>query len=820
MAALIILLLLLLGAWVLAFIKAPLWTWTVASGVALVILSAGAYLAPLLPQIAWILWSLLALLNVPLLRQHLFMAPMLTVYRRSLPPMSTTEREALEAGTVWWEAELFSGHPRWECLLELPPPRLSDEEQAFLEGPTEELCRMLNDWKITHELRDLPPEVWGFIKSKKFFGMIIPKHYGGLGFSAQAHSAVISKVSSRSGSTAVTVMVPNSLGPAELLLHYGTEAQKNYYLPRLADGREIPCFALTSPFAGSDASSIPDRGELCYGEYEGKKVLGMRVTWEKRYITLAPVATVLGLAFQLYDPEHLLGQDDYIGITLALIPTRHPGVEIGRRHYPARQAFQNGPTTGRDVFIPMDMVIGGREGLGQGWRMLMERLAVGRSISLPALASAAIKFCARTTGAYARLRKQFKVPIGKFEGVEEVLARIAGEAYAIEAARRITACALDQGHEPAVISALLKYQSTERQRRVVNDAMDIHGGRAVIDGPSNYLLNAYLAVPVSITVEGANILTRSLIVFGQGAIRCHPWMLKGIQAVQDPDRKKGLILFDTALCGHIAHLLNNLGQALFHNLTVGRLLPTPRDGVVSRWYQALGQASLSFALVADAALLLLGGELKRREKLSGRFADILGEMYFMSCALKRFEEDGRKPEDLPLLEWVCRNALYTIEQRLDAILTNFPSRTLGWLLRRVVLPWGLRQRPASDSLGHAVASLLLQPSETRDRLTAGIFVSRAPADITGRLEYALEIVPRTETIEKRLADAAREGKLSLGNGSGAVAEAAAKGILTPQEVELLDAAERAIRAVIDVDSFAPEELTAIAPVWQSSAAIR
>ncbi|HYY15341.1 MAG TPA: acyl-CoA dehydrogenase, partial [Gammaproteobacteria bacterium] len=496
---------------------------------------------------------------------------------------------------------------------------------------------------------------------------------------------------------------------------------------------------------------------------------------------------------------------EYIGITLALIPTNHPGVEIGRRHYPARQAFQNGPTTGQNVFIPMDMVIGGHERLGQGWRMLMERLAVGRSISLPAIAAATAKLCARTTGAYARVRKQFKVPIGKFEGVEEALARIAGAAYAVEAARRVTACALDQGHEPAVISALLKYQSTERQRQAVNDAMDVHGGRTICEGPRNYLSNSYLAVPESITVEGANILTRSLIVFGQGAIRCHPWLLKEIEAAQAADRKQGLSLFDTALCGHIAHLVNNLGQALLHNLTIGRFVPIPAGNPLNRWYQQLGRVSVSFALVADAALLLLGGELKRREKLSGRFADLLGEMYFMSCVLKRFEDEGRPAQDLPLVEWVCHNALYTIQYQLAGILYNLPSKPAAWLLRRVVFPLGLNQRPASDQLGHAVASILLEPSEARDRLTNGIFISRDPIDITGRLEHALEIIPKAEAIEKRLAAAVRDGKLSLPRSPQAVAEAVSRDILTAEEVKLLETAEQAIRTVIDVDSFAPEE---------------
>ena len=644
MAALLVLLVIVAGGWALAYFSVPLLRWTLAGGLLLLVLSLAApawWLYPL-----WFLWGLVALANIAPVRQRLYMAPMLRVFRGRLPSVSATEREALEAGGVWWDAELFSGHPNWQRFLEFPKARLTEAEQVFLDGPAEELCRMLDDWRITFDLKDLPPNVWAFIRRNRFFGMIIPTEYGGLGFSAEAHSHVVAKVASRSGSAAVTVMVPNSLGPAELLLHYGTDAQKSHYLPRLADGREIPCFALTNPYAGSDASSIPDKAVVCQGEYQGQQVLGMRVTWEKRYITLAPVATVLGLAFQLYDPERLLGGEDYLGITLALIPTGHPGVRIGRRHFPLKQAFQNGPTSGTDVFIPMDMVIGGRAQIGQGWRMLMERLAVGRSISLPALAAAAIKFCARNAGAYARVRKQFKLPIGRFEGIEEVLARIAGDAYAVEAARRLTTAALDQGFEPAVISALLKYQTTERQRQAINDAMDIHGGRAICEGPSNYLANAYQGVPVSITVEGANILTRSLIVFGQGAIRCHPWVLKELEAAQDPDPGRSLEAFDTAICGHVGHLLNNLAQAAFHHLTLGRFMAVPRTGPVARYYAGISCASLAFALMADGALLVLGGQLKRRERLSGRFADVLSEMYFAQRgpqALRGRRVPGRGP---------------------------------------------------------------------------------------------------------------------------------------------------------------------------------
>ncbi len=811
MTTLLFLLAVIGGFGALAYFAAPLWAWT--AGLGLVVALASLQLPEFLVAVLWLLWLSVALANITLVRRYLYSAPLLRLYRHKLPAMSTTEREALEAGNVWWDAELFSGRPEWQRLLELPKPSLTPEEQAFLDGPVDKLCRRIDDWQITYELHDLPPDIWEFVKAHRFLGMIIPKDYGGLGFSAQAHSAVVAKVASRSGSTAVTVMVPNSLGPAELLMHYGTEAQKNYYLPRLAEGREIPCFALTSPYAGSDASAIPDRGVVCQGEYQGQSVLGIRVTWEKRYITLAPVATVLGLAFQLYDPEHLVGTKDNVGITLALIPTNHPGVRIGRRHFPLKLAFQNGPTAGEDVFIPMDMVIGGRERLGQGWRMLMQRLAVGRSISLPALAAAAVKYCARYAGAYARVRKQFKLPIGRFEGIEERLAHIAAEAYAVESARRITAVALDHGQEPAVVSAILKYQATERQRRVVNDAMDILGGRAICEGPSNYMANMYQGVPVSITVEGANILTRSLIVFGQGAIRCHPWLYKEIQAALESDQQAGLAAFDEALAGHLGFLLRNLAQAFVHNLTRARSVTTPEAGPAGRWYAELGRLSASFALSADIALLLLGGELKRREHLSGRFADILAEMYFLSCVLKRFEDEGRQAGDRPLVESIGAAAVAIIEQRLAEILANFPSRPLGWLLRRIVFPWGRQSRPADDRLTHQTAALLLEASPARDRLTAGIFVSRAPDDITGRIEHAFEMVPNAESIEARIKAAIKSGAIKVTDEHSARAEALNAGIVSAEDMQLLEAWDRAVRAAIDVNDFAPE---ALAPLAQAA----
>ena len=741
------------------------------------------------------------------LRQTLVSKPLLNWYRKILPPMSDTERGALEAGTVWWDAELFSGKPDWNKLLTEPAPQLTAEEQAFLSGPTDELCRMVDDWQINQE-RDLPLEVWQFIKEQGFLGMIIPKQYGGLGFSALGHSAVITKLSTRSLTTAVTVMVPNSLGPAELLLHYGTEKQKRHYLPRLASGHEIPCFGLTGPHSGSDAASMHDVGTVCYGDYKGERTLGMRVSWHKRYITLGPVATVLGLAFKLSDPDHLLGNEKELGITLALIPTNTPGVNIGRRHYPARQAFQNGPNSGKDVFIPLEWVIGEREGIGRGWHMLMDCLSAGRSISLPSSSTGAVKACARFTGAYARIRKQFKIPIGKFEGVEEPLTRIATSAYVLDAGRQITAAAIDSGAKPSVISAIVKYHFTERMRQAVNDAMDIHGGKLICDGPKNYLLNAYFGLPVPITVEGANILTRSMIIFGQGAIRCHPYLFAEMKAAQLVDDKRAVAEFDAALFGHVKFLFKNLGRSLWHNLTGGRFANTPDDdiGVVKTYYQQLSRASASFALVADITLLILGGELKRREKLSARFGDILSEMYLMSCVLKRFQDDGRPEQDLPLVRWNCIQSLHVIEDRFADILTNFPSKPVAWLLRRIVFPWGRRWQQPSDRLAQRCAWLLLKPSAARDRLTAGMFISDDPKDTTGCLEYTLEKVIAADLIERKMAQAGYRDQLT---------EAVQAGIISADDAELIIEAQRATDTVIHVDDFDPQELTANRTVPQT-----
>jgi len=736
-------------------------------------------------------------------RRDFISKPIFALARNVLPPMSDTEREALEAGDVWWDADLFTGNPNWSKLLNYAPAVLTDEEKAFLNGPVDELCAMLDEWKIFWEWRDLPHEVWDFIKRKKFFGMIIPKEFGGLGFSPYAHSEVVRKLSSRSLTAAVTVMVPNSLGPGELLMRFGTKEQQERWLPRLADGRDIPCFGLTSPEAGSDAASMIDSGIICKGTFEGREMLGLKLNWHKRYITLGPVATLLGLAFKAYDPDHLIGEVDELGITVALIPTHLPGVSIGRRHLPAMQVFQNGPNWGRDVFIPLDYIIGGRERLGQGWKMLMTALAAGRGISLPSLSAAGAAYAARTTGAYARIRKQFGISISKFEGIEEPLARIAGTAYLLDGARRLTCAALNEGHHPAVISGIMKLQATDRMRIVIDDAMDIHGGKAIIDGPQNYLGNLYRSVPVGITVEGANILTRNLIVFGQGAIRAHPYLLDEMNALRDDDRERGLDAFDRAFWKHVGHTFTNLFRAWGRSWSFGLFAPAPDASDATRFYRQLSRYAAGFALAADLALLTLGGALKRKEMLSARFGDILSELYLLSGALKRWQDEGRQRDDFAALEWCMANGFRTIESRLAEICANLPNRLVGALLKFFLQPFGARVLGPSDRVVHQCAQLVLEPSAARDRLTSDL---SHVADDGGqaRLEKAFVLVASTEEISKRL-HAARLRDVN---------EAVKKGVITQSEAERLAAAHEAVAKVIDVDDFAPE---ALSPIYRKPA---
>ena len=755
------------------------------------------------------------LLGIPPLRQQFVSRPLLRRIRKILPPMSATERDAIEAGSVWWEAELFRGAPDWQVLQNYRLPVLSAQEQAFIDGPVEQLCAIIDDWDITHNRMDLPPEIWEFLKQHRFFGMIIPQRYGGLEFSAFGHSSVVTKISARSISAGVTVMVPNSLGPAELLMHYGTETQKDYYLPRLADGREIPCFALTGPFAGSDAGAITDSGVACMGEHEGKQVLGLRLNWEKRYITLGPVATVLGLAFKVYDPDGLLGEQEDLGITCALIPANTPGVTIGNRPFPLNAAFQNGPNSGKDVFIPLEFIIGGQQNIGNGWRMLVESLSVGRGISLPAVGVAAGKSCVRHTGAYAHVRKQFNTSIGKFEGVEEALARIGGMTYMMDSGRLLTLSALDSGEKPSIITAILKCYNTEHMRQVVNDAMDIHGGRGICMGPSNYLARAYQSVPVGITVEGANILTRSMIIFGQGAIRCHPYLVREMEAATMEDLPAAEEAFDQALRGHAEYFITNFCRAFIYGISGSHLAPAPYPGRVGDYYKRLGQMSAAFAVTADTVLMILGGGFKRKEMLSGRFADALGYMFYASAALKKFAADGQPRSDLPLVEWTAKYCLYQVQMALDEILRNFPVKWLGVIIRHSIFPLGLSLRPPNDSLSHRVASLLLKPGAARDRLTAGIYYSDDPDDITGCLEDALHKVIKAEPIERRL----RHDHITqhgLEDYSQWVNNLLESGQVTPEEADILLQARSATARVVAVDDFTPEQMTSKPSVAKST----
>jgi len=745
--------------------------------------------------------TVVLLLGVPAIRRRYITAVLLERFRKVIPPMSRTEQEALEAGSVWWDAELFSGRPNWERLLNTPRSRLCEREQAFLDGPVERLCRMLDDWQITHTEKDLPLEVWEYLKRERFFGLVLPEEYGGLGFSARAHSEVVMKLSSRSIVAAVTVMVPNSLGPGKLLLHYGTRRQQEYYLPRLARGEEIPCFALTGPDAGSDAGAIPDQGVVCWGQWQGRRVLGVRLNWEKRYITLGPVATLIGLAFRLQDPEHLLGDREELGITLALIPRDTPGVTIGARHIPLDIPFQNGPNWGRNVFIPLDQLIGGEKYIGQGWRMLVESLAEGRGVSLPALAVGAGKVCSRYTGAYAAIRQQFNMPIGRFEGVEEALARIAGLTYQMDAARRLTLGALDIGEKPSVISAIVKYHLTERYRRLINDAMDVQAGSGIMLGPSNLIGRAYQALPIAITVEGANILTRSMIIFGQGAMRCHPWILKEFSAAQAPDRERGLADFDHAVFGHVGFLLGNIARSLFLGLTRGRLSASPVAGPAKRYFQQLNWMSAAFALAADTAMMTLGATLKRKERLSARLGDVLSEMYLTSAVLKQYQDDDCPEEDWPLVRWSCETSFYRMQESLRLLVRNLPFRPLGWLLRLLLFPSGYPWTEPDDRMSHEAAKLLLTPSESRDRLTAGIFITEDERFRQGIIEQAFHQAARVAPLEKTLREARRAGVIHARELLEQAREALAEGLIGEADLKELEKMRMLRRRVIAVDSF-------------------
>ncbi len=745
-------------------------------------------------------------LLIPGLRKAAITAPLLKFYTRILPPLSDTERTALESGTVGFEGELFSGKPDWEQLLAQPKPALTAEEQAYLDGPTEELCRMTDNWEIDHVRADLPPEMWAYMKAQKFFGLNIPKEYGGLGFSALMNHKVIQKLASISSVVSSTVGVPNSLGPAELLMHYGTEEQKRHYLPRLADGREVPCFALTGPFAGSDATSIPDYGIVTMGEWNGAQVLGIRLTLNKRYITLAPVATLIGVAFRMYDPDKLLGDVEDIGISLALVPRDTPGLEIGRRHFPLNSPFQNGPIRGRDVFVPLSQLIGGEDYAGQGWRMLMECLSIGRSITLPSTASGGAKMGAVTVGSYARIRKQFGLSIGRFEGVEEALARIGGHAYAISALSQATAAAVARGENPAVPSTISKYHCTEMGRMVAKDVMDILGGKGIMLGPRNFAGRAWQASPIAITVEGANIMTRSLMIFGQGAILCHPWVMKEMKAVQIADPAERVDAFDTALFGHIGYAISNAVRSFWFAITGARFGAAPGDDYIRRYFRKLNRYSANLALMADTSMLLLGGKLKFKESLSGRLGDVLSQLYIISSMLKRYEDEGRQASDQPLLAWAVHDAVNKIETALSTALRNFPVRPVAWLLWPIIFPLGRRAQAPSDRLGHKVASILMTPNDARDRLAAGVFTTPTELNPGGRIVSYLPKFVLAEPVERKFQKALKNSDIEALEFDAQLDEGVREGWITADERKQLEELRVITLDAIMVDDFDPEEL--------------
>ena len=788
----------------LAFYRVKPVVWTAIIAVFLLGYTIFNMLSGMFLLLSWAIYLIAALtFNFPNIRRKLFMQKLFHSVKKKLPPMSQTEREALDAGDVWWDGDLFTGNPDWKKFHAIPNPTLTDTEQSFIDNQVKTLCSMLDDWKIVHEDKDMPKEVWQYIKQEGFLGLCIDKEYGGHGFSAFAHSCIITEISSRSLTAAVSVMVPNSLGPGELLHHYGTDAQKKYYLPRLAKGEEIPCFGLTAPSAGSDAAAIPDTGIICKGMHEGKEVLGINLNFDKRYITLAPIATVLGLAFKLYDPNHLLGDKKDLGITVALLPTDQAGVEAGARHIPMGMAFMNGPIRGKDVFIPIDWIIGGQEMVGQGWRMLMECLSIGRCISLPALATSVGKISYRTTGAYARIRKQFKTSIANFEGVQESLSKIAGYTYMLEACRKMSVNAVDLGVKPAVVSAIAKYNMTELSRSVMNEALDVHSGKAVQMGPSNYLAHGYWGLPISITVEGANILTRNLIIFGQGAMRCHPYAQQEIAAVNNPDADKGYKQFDKLICEHLGYTACNFARAFFFGITNAFFIPVDSKDPLSKYYKALTRMSTGFALAADMAMMTLGGELKRKERLSARLADILSQLYIASAVIKYFHSHERYEGELAYAEWSIQTCLYKIQIAFDELFKNFPNKIVRSMLSFAIFPLdrSYRHNPV-DKLSAQLVKPMIKQSDLREELTRNCYIGTSEQDPIYLLELTLKQVELCEPIEQKIKAALIDKKLEKTADRNKQADLAVQaGIITSADQQALVELAKLVDKVIAVDEF-------------------
>lgn len=790
---------------ILAYQRASLIVWTMSIALLLIFMTqfTGVTIAVI---ITWLFFlAILILLNLKALRQRYITGPLFKIYQNVLPTMSRTEREAIAAGTVTWEGDLFRGNPDWHKLLAIPQAVLTEEEQAFIDGPVTTLCGMINDWEITHARMDLPPKIWEYIKQQGFFGLIIPKRYGGKEFSAFAHSQILVKISGMSVTTFVSIAVPNSLGPAELLLHYGTDEQKEYYLPRLATGEEIPCFALTSPTAGSDASAMTDHGIVCRQKYNGQETLGIRLNWNKRYITLAPIATVIGLAFKMYDPDHLLGDKEEIGITCALIPRSTPGVEIGRRHFPLDTPFQNGPIKGKDVFIPLDWIIGGPKKAGKGWAMLVECLATGRGITLPASAAGGTQVASYSTGAYARIRKQFNVSIGKFEGIEEPLARIGAFTYIVDAARKFIVGSIDLGEKPAVASAIVKYHTTELARKVGIDVMDIHGGKGICLGPKNYIGRSFESAPIAITVEGANILTRNMIIFGQGAIRCHPYVLAEMEAAKMKDPVEALNAFDKAIIKHIAFGFSNVVRSFFLALTSSKAVVTP-NVETKRYFQHMTRFSSAFALIADVSMLTLGSKLKRKESISARLGDILSYLYILSAVLKRYQDEGKNREDLPIVRYAAEWCLFEIQERFKELMRNFPNRWIAAVLKVLIFPFGQWFAKPSDAMHFDVSNLLITTSDSRSRLSKDVYLSPVEGNVMAEIQDALVKSIAAEPIEKIIKEAKHDEKITGYTVLDLARSACEKNIINKHQLDVLIQANEAVAKVIAVDDFSNEEL--------------
>ncbi|MSP53484.1 MAG: acyl-CoA dehydrogenase [Gammaproteobacteria bacterium] len=802
MSALLLIILVLASTGYVLYQRWSLLIWTGITAVLLILFSVFSSAVVTL-SIFWIIFLLIAIsFNIPALRKILLTRSLFALYKKIMPKMSDTEREALDAGVVTWEAEMFAGKPNWKKLLNVPAATLTTEEQQFIDGPLNTLCGMIDEWEITQHLGDLQPAVWQYIKEQGFFAFIIKKQYGGLEFSPYAISRILVKLYGISISVASTVGVPNSLGPAELLQKYGTEAQKNYYLPRLAKGEEVPCFALTGPLAGSDAASIPDLGIVCMGEYEGKEVLGITLNFDKRYITLAPIASLIGLAFRLRDPQHLIGTVDDYGITCALLPRDLPGITIGRRHFPINQVFQNGPIQGHDVFIPLDSIIGGQKMAGKGWRMLMECLAEGRAVTLPSSAAGAALLCSYATGAYAQIRRQFNMPIGQFEGIEECLARIGGNTYLINASLNLTLSYMNVKEKSAVAAAIIKYHLTERSRSVITDAMDVQGGKGICLGPKNYLGRGYEGQPIAITVEGANILTRSMIIFGQGAIRCHPYVIAEMLAVQNND----LTAFDKAFTGHLGYVCSNVVRAFWLSVTNAYFVKSPVKDASRKYYKILTRYSATLALVADMAMFSMGGALKRKEKISARLGDILSYLYMGSAVLKRYHDEGAQVDDAPMMHWAMRDLMYNMQEAVHNLLRNFPNRLIAGCLRFILFIRGRAFSYPLDKYGEQVAKIMQSIAPSRQRLTAGVYTPGGTTHNLGLLQTTLEQVLECAALEKKVNDAYKNKQIRGDSFTQRVHAAQNIKIIDPNEAHKLIQMNELRLQVIAVDDFDSKEL--------------